>query len=419
MMNKQQPKFTLILLGSDFNVYGMARSLYEKYGQPVKAYAQVQYAPTRFTKIVDLTLIPGFAKDPVWIQTMRKLKHKYANHKEPVILIGCSDGYAQLISKHKDELKDVFVCPYVNYHEIRQLNNKENFYRVCDKYHLPYPKTQIITRKMYDNHEPIEQTFGYPVELKPANSVEWLGIHFKGRRKTFTVKSKPELKHIVYEIFSHGYQSDLILQDFIPGDDSNMRVLNAYVDKYHKVRMMCLGHPLLEDCSPSAIGNYVAILPYYNKHIYDVIKRFLEAIKFTGYANFDLKYDQRDGSFKVFEINLRQGRSSFFVTLNGYNLADWAVQDYAFDSLKNQPTVYANRDPKRYKLWLGVGKKVFKHYAKNSKDKQTALRLIKAGRYGRTFWYRKDRSFMRWLLLKWIDHNYNKNFAKYFTITKE
>ena len=36
-----------------------------------------------------------------------------------------------------------------------------------------------------------------------------------------------------------------------------MRVLNAYVDQNHQVRMMCLGHPLLEDPSPEAIGNWL------------------------------------------------------------------------------------------------------------------------------------------------------------------
>ena len=53
-----------------------------------------------------------------------------------------------------------------------------------------------------------------------------------------------------------------------------MRVLNAYVDQNHKVKMMCLGHPLLEDAAPSAIGNYVAILPEYNATIYKRSKTF-------------------------------------------------------------------------------------------------------------------------------------------------
>ncbi|GLB46729.1 carboxylate--amine ligase [Philodulcilactobacillus myokoensis] len=409
-MNSENSKsFTPILLGSDFNVYGMARSLYEKYGKPVKAYAEKSLAPTRYTKIVDLTLIPGFSEDPTWINEMMKLKQQYANHKEPVILIGCGDGYAQLISKHQDELKDVFICPYVNYHMLRQLNSKENFYKICDQYHLPYPKTIILTKQMYKNHD-YENPFGYPVALKPTNSVEWLDIHFKGRKKAFVIKSKKEFITIVNKIYENGYTSDLIVQEYVGGED---RTLNAYVDKNHHVKMMCLGYPLLEDPSPSSIGNYVAILPDYNQKIYQVVQKFLESIQYTGYANFDLKYDSQDHSFKFFEINLRQGRSSFFVTLCGYNLADWVIQDYVFDSLKDKPTLLANRSHENYNLWLGVGVRTFKKYTKESHSKSIALDLLREHRYGSTFWYSKDRNFKRWLLLEWMQHIYAKNFSKY------
>ena len=182
--------------------------------------------------------------------------------------------------------------------------------------------------------------------------------------------------------------------------------------------MMCMGHPLLEDPAPSAIGNYVAILPDFNQDIYDRIKNFLEAINYTGYANFDMKYDTRDNTYKLFEINLRQGRSSFFVTLDGYNLADWVVKDYVKDSLKDQETVYGNKDEEQHALWLGVPAKVFKKYAKDNEDKQKALELIKAGRYGTTFEYSKDMNIRRWLLIKWMNHNYVKNFNRYFKENK-
>lgn len=121
------------------------------------------------------------------------------------------------------------------------------------------------------------------------------------------------MKLMLHRCYEAGYPDEMIIQDFIPGGDENMRVLNAYVDKNHKVRMMCLGHPLLEDPSPKAIGNYVAILPDYNQQVYQQIQDFLEKIEYTGFANFDMKYDPRDGSYKLFEINLRQGRSSFML----------------------------------------------------------------------------------------------------------
>ena len=49
--------------------------------------------------------------------------------------------------------------------------------------------------------------------------------------------------------------------------------------------MMFLGHPLLEDPSPVAAGNYAAILPDYNEGVFRRIKAFLEDIKYEGVVN--------------------------------------------------------------------------------------------------------------------------------------
>ena len=100
-------KFTPILLGSDINVYGMARSFNEAYGIKVKALA------TRYSSIVDVELHHGFSSDPTFMDVMHKKMEEYKNHEEPVILIACGDGYAELLSKHQDELKKVFIVPYI------------------------------------------------------------------------------------------------------------------------------------------------------------------------------------------------------------------------------------------------------------------------------------------------------------------
>ena len=394
-------KFTPILLGSDINVYGMARSFNEAYGIKVQAWAATQLAATRYSKIVDVEVHPGFAEDPGFMQVMNEKIKEYQNHPEPVILIACGDGYAELLAKHKAELEGTFIVPYIDYDMLEKLISKEGFYEVCEEYGLPYPKTHIITMKDY-----------------PEDPVSWLDVQFEGRKKAFVIKDFAEFKDIVGKIYTNGYKEDLILQDFIPGDDSHMRVLNAYVDKDHQVKMMCLGHPMLEDPTPQSIGNYMAILPAYDEKLYETVQSFLEKINYTGMANFDIKFDERDGQYKFFEINLRQGRSSFYVTLNGYNLAKWYIDDYVEDSLKGKETVYGNKLESTHMLWLGVPEKIFKEYAVENPAKDEALKLIEAGKVGTTVFYDKDSSFKRWLLMKYMFHNYYKRFKTYFEVNK-
>ncbi|WP_223896301.1 carboxylate--amine ligase [Lactobacillus huangpiensis] len=410
--------FTPILLGSDINVYGMARSFNEAYGISVKALADSQLAATRYSKIVSVELHHGFSEDPTFIEVMREQMKIYQDHEEPVILISCGDGYSELLAKHKEELEQVFVVPYVDYDLLQKLISKENFYQIAEECGLPYPKTKIVTMADYKAENYLELPFGYPMELKPEDPVSWLDVQFEGRKKAFTIHNETELRDIVTKIYENGYHEDLILQDFIPGDDSNMRVLNAYVDKEHHIKMMCMGHPLLEDPTPQSIGNYMAILPDYDEKLYEQVESFLEKINYTGMANFDIKYDTRDGKYKFFEINLRQGRSSFYVTLNGYNLAKWYVDDYVYDSLNDKEPVYCNKLKSKHKLWLGIPVNVFKQYAVDNEAKRMAEELIHEGRYGTTVFYDQDRNFKRWLLLKYMFHNYKGRYQKYYQENK-
>ncbi|MDF7638169.1 carboxylate--amine ligase [Lactobacillus sp. ESL0791] len=410
--------FTPILLGSDMNVYGMARSFNEAYGIKVKAIAESQLAATRYSKIVSVELHAGFSEDPTFIEIMRAKMKAYRDHQEPVILIACGDGYAELLSKHKDELEKVFVVPYTDYDLLEKLISKEGFYEIAGKHGLPYPKTKIVTMTDFQSGNYLNLPFSYPIELKPEDPVSWLDVHFEGRKKAFTIHDEAELKEIVGKIYGNGYKEDLILQDFIPGDDSNMRVVNAYVDKEHHVKMMCMGHPLLEDPTPQSIGNYMAILPDYNEKLYEEVESFLEQLDYTGMANFDIKYDVRDGQYKFFEINLRQGRSSFYVTLNGYNLAKYYVDDYVNDSLKDKETIFGNKLKSKHVLWLGVPEKIFLEYAADNEAKKTAEELINEGRYGTTVFYDEDRSFKRWLLMKYMFHNYYGRYKKFYQVNK-
>ena len=102
------------------------------------------------------------------------------------------------------------------------------------------------------------------------------------------------------------------------------------------------------------------------------IKAFLEDIKYEGVANFDMKYDERDGEYKLFEINLRQGRSSYFVTLNGFNLAKYFVDDLVEDTPFDGNTLFGRGS----KLWLEIPKSIFLDYVAEGADKETGKLML-------------------------------------------
>ncbi|WP_122820701.1 carboxylate--amine ligase [Varibaculum vaginae] len=405
-------QFQPVILGSDINAYGMARAFHEAYGKKSIAFAHFQLSPTKYSKIIDVRIVQNFGQLETFKQTLLQFaKIWYAEHPQvKLLLISCGDAYANLLSECGDELKEHF-----SYHTLpldlnRRLSLKSSFYQLCEEYGLPYPATKVLNATQVKAGEYQQLPFDFPIAMKPANSTEWLDIDFPGRKKAFIIDTPQELDTLITRSYDAGYTGEMILQDFIPGDDSRMRVLNAYVDRNHQVRMMFLGHPLLEDPTPEAVGNYAAIIPDYNQEICQQIKAFLEDIKYVGFANFDMKYDERDGKLKLFEINLRQGRSSYFVTLNGFNLGRYFVEDLIEQTDFNGETIIGRGN----KLWMEIPRRIFQDYVAEGAEKQRGMEMIARGDWGTTLEYHKDRNLLRWAMIRHMFSIYSKRYAQHF-----
>ena len=156
------------------------------------------------------------------------------------------------------------------------------------------------------------------------------------------------------------------------------------------------------------IGNYAAIVSYGDEQVYETVERLLEHVNYFGYFNIDMKYDERDGSFKLLDFNPRQGRSSFFTTLSGHNLAQQAVEDVIEG--KRGDAVHATEEF----LWVGVPKSIVRKYAADGPAKDWAMRLMREGRVGTTLFGAHDNHPRRlWNMSKlWI--HYIVDFKKYF-----
>ena len=167
---------------------------------------------------------------------------------------------------------------------------------------------------------------------------------------------------------------------------------------------MCLGHVLLEEHTPHGIGNHAVIITEHNGELEGKFKALLEDLNYIGFSNFDIKYDRRDGKFKVFELNARQGRSNYYVTNAGENVARYIVNDY-IDGKVSECKVVTKES-----LWMVIPEKVAFDYVAGEENKAKMRRLIKEGNYVNPLLYAPDSGFMR--RLRFFKSQYG-HFAKY------
>lgn len=394
-----------VLIGGDLNCYNVARAYHEEYGVKSIAIGRYELGATKNSKIIDFRVEPSINDEKLFVQILMDLADELAAINQRLVLIGCTDEYAELIIDNRETLSNRYVTPYIDKSLKEELISKESFYEMCEKYNLDYPKTYIYSKgecaPTFD--------FEYPVIVKPSDSISYWRNPFENMKKAYVAKDQLEFCQIASDIYKSGYTDTLIIQDFVPGDDSNMRVLTAYSDQNGKVKMMCLGHVLLEEHTPTAIGNHAAIITEYDEGVMMKFKNFLESINYTGFSNFDIKYDERDNTYKVFEINLRQGRSNYYVTGSKNNIAKLVVEDRILNKdmeLKICKDEY---------FWSVIPLNVVYKFVKDEKLIAKAKQLVTEGKWTSSFDYKYDLkgNLKRWSYTKIYDINQMKKFKKY------
>lgn len=396
--------FLPVLLGSDANVYGMARSFYMEYGVRSACVCKRRLVATRNTRLLCQVMEePRLEEDEVFVKTLVEFARN--NSGRILVLQSCADGYTILLARNRQALTPYyrFACPRLE--TVLALDIKENFYKACEAHGLSYPKTAQCTA---ENYKTVKLPFEFPCIIKPSNSMAYWNCEFPHKKKVFLAQDKSEFDAITAAIYSSSYQDPLILQEYIPGDDNCMRVLNCYSGLDHKVKLMALGRPLLEEQTPEGIGNYAAILSVEDDALMEKMKAFLEDMEWEGFSNFDMKYDSRTGEYKLFEMNPRQGRSSFFVTASGYNLAKWLVEDVVEGKAQGLTIAHTQS------LWMIAPFGVIKKYLKDPELLREAVRLKKAGKASHQLFCKEDFSFKRLVWYIKSQLNYYRKTARYY-----
>ena len=176
-------------------------------------------------------------------------------------------------------------------------------------------------------------------------------------------------------------KSVFTVHNLVPGGDDHMRVLTAFSDENGKVRAMCLGHTMVEEHTPHGLGNHAAIVTEDTTALplVENIRRMLEDCHYTGFSNFDIKVGDDPTDFRVFEINLRQGRSNYYVTASGMNIARLVVEkwnDGGSDCVLNRNEVFWHHVPAQVAFTYTEDKALVEHARQLKAEGKEACSLL-------------------------------------------
>lgn len=407
-MNKD---FEVVIVGSDINAYYMARNFYEAYGKKVHWIGKVSMPATALSKLGTVEYVKDLWDKEVFVKTLVE----YAKQKEgkTLLLIGTNDFYVRNIVENKHELEKYYLFNYVSEQLFNDLALKDVFYTKFATYDIDLPKTYIFNcdgKEKFDDKKLAELM--YPVIVKPGHNVNYFKHDFPGQAKVYKLENKEQVYDIVDKIVKSGYTDNLIIQEYIPGDDSMLFDAVIYCDQNSKAQFLTFAQIGLQEHTPTGIGNCTVLVNGYNqfgntKKEVMRLKKFAEAIGYKGAGEFDLKYDIRDKKFKVLEINPRQGRSSYYPTACGFNIAQFIVDDVIYNKKKKFKMV-----EKEVALTF-VPNIVIRKYITNVELKKKIFELKRKKLLVNPLKYNKDMNFKRkeWLFKR--DLNYCKKYKMY------
>lgn len=362
----------ILLLGSDINVYYMARCYHELYHEKADVLGKEVMRFTDGSNIINISYNENLRQKDKFLKI---LIDYYKNHykNEKVLLVPCHDVYVRLVVENQKELRKYYVFNTPNEEIMNNLLVKEKFYETYKNSNLDFPKTYFYDVKTKFD---IPKDFKYPLILKPGDGLLYNRHHFKSQAKVYRLYTKEEMNTVINQIKESGYDGNLIIQEYIEGDDTNLFDSVFYVNTKGKAELATFAQIGLQEHGPTALGNCTVLINNYNqygqtKEMIEKLKKFLEDIGYTGFAEFDLKYDPRDKKFKVLEINPRQARSSYYLCACGYNLVKYLMEDI-FENKKHE---FKFID--KVLLLSMVPKCVIKTEITNKEYKKKALELYK------------------------------------------
>lgn len=298
-------------------------------GIPVYGIDAYKYAPGRFSKACHFIHCP-YSEETDEKNFISFLLDFGKTLKTKAVLYPLSDRHVLLFSQYRNDLQHYYKFVMPDQEILIKLTTKDGLDSIARKYSIPAPQTYIIS--LDTNISDIIHRLNFPVIIKPIESSYWNSREMRRllRKGLIAGQAKVVLCQNTGELFKAYQQTSaidhrLVIQEVIPGDDSNLIYAAFYCNRQSEL----LGYFSGRKCRvfPIGFGSASYVRSFEDPRLREIIFRFLSFIRYQGLGGVEFKKDARDGSYKLIEFNARFGMWDSLGIRCGVNLPYISYRD--------------------------------------------------------------------------------------------
>ncbi|MHA1267707.1 MAG: carboxylate--amine ligase [Candidatus Helarchaeota archaeon] len=287
-------------------IMGVINSL-KNFKIPIILITSNKNEPAKYSKYIKYVISPDPSEFPEkYIKLLKKLGKFYKNF----ILIPISDDAANIVSNNKHTLEKYFIVPVPDKKTIDICLDKKKTYKVAIENNIPIPKTYFAEN--LTDLKMIINSINLPCIIKPSSNND--RIFFP--KKVIEIKSVNKLIIVCNKLFSKGCSP--IIQEKIIGSPINLYSIGTVFNHKHKPLAIFCGRKIRQIPYDFGVGVYCE--SNWNPTVVKLGTKILKAINYYGIAHVEFKYDCRDNSYKLIEINPRPWFWISLATNCGVNL---------------------------------------------------------------------------------------------------
>lgn len=291
---------------------GIVRSL-GRLGVPVWGVDSKRFAPPSFSRYLKGSFIWNF-EDHTPEESLHFLEGASRKIGRKPLLIATTDIGALFVAEHAATLANHFLIHPLPPELVHSLCSKKEMFFLATRCGIPTAST-VFPRCRADVTDFCKSAV-FPVMLK---GIDGKRLEKRSGRRMFIVRSATELiEH--YDRMEDTSDPNLMLQEYIPGGDDTAWMFNGYFDQRSECLFGMTGKKIHQYPIHTGLTSLGVCMP--NEAVVALTQKFMRAIAYKGILDIGFRYDARDGSYKVLDVNPRIGATfRLFVSDSGMDVA--------------------------------------------------------------------------------------------------